>query len=85
MLRYMMRDALHDIMHGMLHGMNRDGVKIVLDRTDDYVCGACGLILVGDLLEVAGHVHDMHDRLSFVLLEEGASEPGDCSGGGEYE
>jgi len=68
----------------MMHGMNRDGVKIVLDRTGDYVCGACGQMLVGDLREVYGHVREGHGRLSFVL-EECASGPGDCGGGEGFD
>ena len=66
-------------LRNIIHGMARPGVRIVLDRTDDYVCGACGLILAGDLLEVCGHVHDAHGGQSFVL-EECAPGPGGCSG-----
>ena len=69
MLRYMLRD--------MLHGMNRDGVKIVLDRTN-YTCGACGLILMGDLREASEHASQEHGRQSFVFVERapGGDDPG---------
>ncbi|MCE2499202.1 MAG: hypothetical protein J4F28_09540 [Nitrosopumilaceae archaeon] len=73
-----MRDAVRGVLHGMLRGMTRPGVKIVLDRTDDYTCGACEQILTGDLREVYGHVHEMHGRQSFVFVERasGDDDPG---------
>ena len=74
--------TLLNTMRSMVRNRMHPGVRIVLDRTDDYVCGACGLILVGDLREVCGHVHDAHGGQSFVL-EECAPGPGGFSGGEE--
>ena len=47
----------------------RRAVTILADGTS-YECGACRLILSGDLLEVSGHVSGKHGSQSFVLEEQ---------------